>query len=452
MSAQAVLVIRKEELRRRIAGLPAEVEAWRHRTQTDLDYDAHVSQLRAIKILVEVFTQEQRELLNGLDPQGDAAVFQIRAFDLVQNVIRSQKAWDFFRDKLELRFSPTFKEVLWVADTVAWDCYDPVLQAARSAGILKKDELREPPLTYLTAEFSPATWVRGQRPVDMRNYPLGTSYLPIPVIEMPWDHVQNSWEFLALHHEVGHDLEADLKLREPLKASLKKSLEDAGVPAARVQRWLKWQGEVFADLVALQLGGPAFAEALMDLLLLPASMVITYDPKDPHPTPYPRMLMNAAYIPTLIPGDQTLVVHGQQITERWQALYDSQSKFDEIDDFPTVFRALMDTPLPEALKGKTPRQLMEYKLADHLRTRQAVGYMMTGNDKPTKQLRPRHCVSAGRLAVTQAALDNVLSDTLLIDINQRTMKLVREHAPAGERASNSSTPHKEFIASFAKNF
>ena len=95
---------------------------------------------------------------------------------------------------------------------------------------------------------------------------------------------------------------------------------------------------------------------------------------------------------------------------------------------------------------------MEYKLADHLRIRQAVGYMLTGQDKPTKQLRPRHCVSAGRLAVTQAALDNVLSDSLLIDINQRTMKLVREHALPGERASNSSTPHKEFIASFAKNF
>jgi len=454
MSTAAVLDMRKEELRRRVNGLPAEVDAWRKSTQTVLDYNAHSSQLEAIKTLVDVFTKEQKVLLQGLDPQGDVAAFESNAFDLVQNVIRSQKMWDFFRDKLILRFSPTFKEALWVADTVAWDCYDPVLQAARDAGILKKAELREPPLTYLTAEWSPATWVRGQRPIDGRNYPLGTSSLPIPVIELPWDHVENTWEFLALHHEVGHDLEADLKLREPLKVSLKKALEDVGAPAARVQRWLSWQGEIFADLVALQLGGPAFAEALMGLLLLPAVKVITDIPSDPHPTPYPRILMNAAYIPTLIPGEQTLVLHGQQIAERWKAIYGSQPRFDALaGDFPSVVPALMDTALPVELNGMTVRQLMEYKLADHLRILKAVGYMLTGKgNKPTKELKPRHCVSAGRLAVTQAALDATLSEALLNDINGRTMKLVRENAKVGLRAGDTSAPHKAFIASFAANF
>lgn len=453
MSARAVLITRKEELRRRVDALPTEVQAWRLRTQNDLDSNAHFSQLNAISILVDVFTQQQQALLQALDPDGDLAVFQSKAFDLVQNVIRSQKLWDFFRDKLDLRFSPTFKEVLWVADTIAWDCYDPVLGNAKSAGILKQAERREPPLTYLTAEFSPATWVRGDRPNDGRNYHLGASTLPIPVIELPWDHVENTWEFLSLHHEVGHDLEADLKLREPLAAALKKALTEASVPAARIQQWQNWQGEVFADLVGLQLGGPAFAEALLNMLLLPAPKVIAFNPNDPHPTHYPRILMSAAYIPTLIPGDPSLTAHSQQIADRWQALYGIQPQFDPVvGDFLLVFSALMDTPLPEVLQGKTVRQLMEYKAADHARIQAAIDFMLTGMNKPSTQLRPRHCVSAARLAVTQAALNNTLSDALLNDINQRTMKLVRDNAPAVLRAGDGSTPHKKFIASFAQNF
>ena len=62
-----------------------------------------------------------------------------------------QKVWDFFRKKFELRFSDTFKDILWVADTVAWDCYRPVLEAAAGEDILPKSQFREPPLTYLTA-------------------------------------------------------------------------------------------------------------------------------------------------------------------------------------------------------------------------------------------------------------------------------------------------------------
>jgi hypothetical protein len=365
----------------------------------------------------------------------------------VINIIRSQQLWDFFRDKLDLRFSPTFKEVLWVADTVAWNCYRPVLDLAADLGIIIRTELREPPLTYLTAEFSPATWVRGSRPEDGRNYQWGSSKIPIPVIELPWDHVENIWEFMTLHHEVAHDLEADLKLRKPLAASLETVLKAAGVPGDRVQQWLTWQGEVFADLVGLQLGGPAFAETLMHLLLLPKGMVTTFAPEDPHPTHYPRILMNAVYIPTMISNHQVLADHGTQIADRWEAIYGKQPQFTELSgDFPLVFQALMDTPLP-VLQGKSVRHLMPYTAADDQRIRNAVGYLLTGMNQPAK-LEPRHCVGAARLAVTQAASAGTLSGNALTQINQRTMELVKANAAPGLRGEHASTPHKQFIASF----
>ena len=451
MSAKATLEVRKEEFRRRVEALPHEVNEWKQRTQNELDSNLHFSQLQAIGILVDTFAQQQSDLLAQLEPAGDAAAFQLVGLQLLQSIASSQHAWDFFRDKLDLRFSPAFKEVLWVADTVAWDCYRPVLDGAAAVGILDPWALREPPLTYLSAELSPLTWVRGSRPNDGRAYDLGTSRLPIPVIEVPWDHVENTWELMSLHHEVGHDLEADLKLRGVLAASLQTVLSNNGVPPSRVQQWLAWQGEVLADLVGLQLGGAPFAEVLTHLLLLPEPLVTILDEEDPHPTPYLRILMNAAYIPTMIKDHQPLADDSQQIADRWVAIYGNQPQLDPWGgDFALVFAALMDTALPE-LKGRTVRELMPYGAADDARIRNAVGYMRTGMNKPA-QLRPRHCISAARRAVTQSALEGMLSSDVLNTINQRAMELVRANAPGGLRGGDSSTPHRQFIASFAHGF
>jgi hypothetical protein len=450
MSAPIAYQIRKEELRRRVEALPKEVTAWQDRTQAEVDENLHFSQLQAIGALMDAFKEQQEDLLAQMDPAGDSAAFQDAAFELVKSIIRAQRFWDFFRDKLDLRFSPSFKEPLWVADTVAWDCYRPVLDRAAGFGILPASSLREPPLTYLTAEFSPATWVRKSRPNDGRDYHLGEARLPIPVIELPWDHVENTWEFMSLHHEVGHDLDADLKLRAPLAKSLEKELDKANVPANRIDRWLDWLGEILADLIGLQLGGPAFAESLMHLLLLPANLVTILDPDDPHPTNYPRILMNAAYAPTMVANHQPLADHAQQIKDRWIALYGPQPQFDDfLADFPTAYKAIMDTPLPE-LKCQTVRDLMPYTQADDQRIRAAAGYMLTGMNWPS-DLAPRHAVSAARLAVTQAAQGAggvTMTDTLLTGIHQRAIEVVRANAPDGLRAADDSTPHQQFIAGF----
>ncbi|MBN2549266.1 MAG: hypothetical protein JXB15_08920, partial [Anaerolineales bacterium] len=269
----------------------------------------------------------------------------------------------------------------------------------------------------------------------------------IPVIEMPWDHIENAWEFLALHHEVGHDLEADLKLRARLVLNLQGALLAKNVPLERVQTWLAWQAEVFADLTALQLGGPAFVETLMHLLMLPKDMVTVFNPEDPHPTHYVRILMNAAYIPTLIAGNAALAAYGAQMAERWQSLYGLHKHFDTyISDFPVVFQALMDTPMPELL-NQTMRQLLPYSAADEARIQKGAGYLRTGKSKPAS-LRPRHCISAARLAVSQASQEGGLSDDLLDQVQQRLMALVRENGPEGLRGGDGSTPHKQFIASF----
>jgi hypothetical protein len=464
MSLESTFILRREELRRRVEALPREVEAWRGFTTTALDMDVHFSQLNAISTLMEVYVEEQRAMLDAVGPGSPPAYFQADGFELIKLITNAQHVWDFFRDKLDLRFSPTFKIPLWVADAVAWSCHRPVLELAAKKGILDPDELREPPLTYLTADYSPATWVRGSRPNDGRNYHLGTSNLPIPIIGVPWDHVENFWEFTSIQHEVGHDIEADLKLRPSLSDNLRGRLDAAGVSASRIDVWVKWEGEVFADLVGLQLGGPAFADSMIHLLMLPVPGVTVYSPDDPHPTPYVRVLMLAAYIRELVPEPKAgeaherqirdarsrLDAHAREVERTWVELYGSQPQLEQYAaDFPHVFRALMDTAMPE-LKGLSVRSLMPFSAADDVRIRAAAAYLATGDDAPAAgSVAPRHCVSAARLAVK--LLDATADDfgDRLEEVNRRTADLVRDNTPPGLRGGDDTTPHKKFIASFA---
>ena len=456
------LALRRQELARRVESLPKEVCAWKERSRNELDMNAHFSQIEALGVFMDALIDRQRTLLSDLDSTTNPEKFRETALKLVQEIIKSQRVWDFFRDKLELRFSPDFKDVLWVADTVTWDCYRPVMDRAVLAGIVPAAQVREPPLTYLSAEFSPLTWVRGSRPNDGRDYHLGAARLPIPVIQVPWDHLANLWELVSLPHEVGHDLEADLRLRPELLLSLQTALESAGVPQERVKIWLAWEGEVFADLVGLQLGGPAFARGLMHLILLPASFVTAYDPGDPHPTHFVRMLMNAAYVRTLVEENQAVADEAAAIEAVWRALYGDAAGLEPFEnDFDRVFAALMDTKMT-VLRGKTVRDLMPYTAADNARLRQAASYLRTGQNVPGPRSMPaRHAVSAARLAAAAAveaaiqapgggaAGDSDPAD-VLGGINERLIKLVRDQAIPGLRAGDTSTPHKRFVAGFAE--
>ena len=138
MCATEVLRIRKDEMLRRVEAMPREVAAWHGAVKDQLDLQLHFSQLRAIGTLTAAFEAEQRGLLGQLDAAGDAATFQRACMALTRSILRGQTAWDFFRDKLDLRRS-SFKDQLWAADTIAWDCHRPVLDAAAQWGIVDGD-------------------------------------------------------------------------------------------------------------------------------------------------------------------------------------------------------------------------------------------------------------------------------------------------------------------------
>lgn len=440
--------MRRAELSARVTALPAAVEAWRVATVNELDSQLHFSQVRAIQTIVTTLCADAAAQLASIP--GDDAALLGALLDCSRSLLRAEKCWDYFRSKLDLRRSPA-KEALWTADTVAWNCYRPVMEAAVQAGAIAPGALPEPPLTYSTATLSPLTWMRGLRPHDGQTFLLGDGVqtLPFPVIELPWEQLDNPWELMAIHHEVGHDLERDLQLGAPLRAALAEALLTAGAPVARRRVWDGWMSEVFADLVGIQLGGPAFADALATLIAFPPDFAKRFDATDPHPTHYLRPLLLAAVLQTINPTLAVLAEDAARLRGRWLELYgDAPELADYPDDFTVVSGALMDTAFP-VLHGRTVRQLMPYEAAHDSTIRAASAYLRTGFNQP-QQIEPRHVICAARRAIAEFAPTGsaAADDASLASLRQRIHGMVRRFAPGGVRAAGAD--RKAALAEFAR--
>src|SRR5262249_15115003 len=179
------------------------------------------------------------------------------------------------------------------------------------------------------------------------------------------------------------------------------------------------------------------------------------------PTHYVRMLMNAAYVRALVQENQAVADEAAAIEAVWKAFYGDVAGFEPFEnDFGHVFAALMDTKMT-ALRGKTVRDLMPYTAADDTRIRHAASYLRTGQNAPGPlSMTPRHAVSAARLAA-DAAVEAVQAPggtsaggleltTVLSEINERLVELIRDQAAPGLRAGDTSTSHKRFVAGFAE--
>ena len=453
MSNPLTLVTRRMELERRSHMLPNEVKSWINRSINQIDFNSHYSQLQAINIMMEVFFDRQKKIIEGFNSPEETADFQFRIFRLLREITRTQGIWDFFRDKLESRFNPELKDPLAIADTVAFDCYRSTLNKAQELDIITADQFREPPLTYLTVTDSPATLPRGSFPWD-EDHSLKDAKLPIPVIELPWEHISNLWEFLSVHHEVAHDLEVDLQLRPVLLNSLKQRLIKAGVPDSRIDIWSKWEKEIFADLVGLLFAGPAFVYSMINTLLLPPQSVISYNSEDSHPSHYIRIFLNSAFVRTLIKGNKKIIKEADKLDNLWIKLYGNIEKIgnhmviDFKNDLPIIFAALIDSKF-DILKGYSVRELIPYTASDDAKIKSAIIFLMSGQDRPS-YIRPRHIISASRLALDQIAIQSDDHSNKINDLNIRTAELVKANTPSGLRAAVDSNKHRDFIKSLAE--
>jgi hypothetical protein len=182
--------------------------------------------------------------------------------DILSRLRRLVDAERVFRLVLELRAQELLDVAEWVpiARSAAFEGYQQGMQSARALGVAPPE--RWPvPAVLLEPMATPVTLVRGRE---------GTAFgiagkrmeLPFPVVLLPWYPVSAFGSLSVIQHEIGHNLDEDLGITEPLRAVLAERLAAASVKPADVDRWCGWCREIVADAFGCLFAGVALAAEL----------------------------------------------------------------------------------------------------------------------------------------------------------------------------------------------
>lgn len=217
---------------------------------------------------------------------------------------RARRLFGMFYEVFAQR-GTSFGPALAAHDAIADDCYQAIRQAAPrifSGPLLK-------PVCYMEHGYSPATMRRG---VQLSRL-LGETN-PFPLIRIPWDRDQ-PWQAVFLH-EVAHNLQADLGIWQETRTAVLRRLAGQLRQPLLASIYGRWHKEIFADLAAILLGGPAAAWSMAEFLAHPAPRTLTYRPGGAHPTAYLRVKILAEMLRRLGFGGDAA-----RLNQVWDTLY-----------------------------------------------------------------------------------------------------------------------------------
>jgi hypothetical protein len=283
----------------------------------------------------------------------------------------------------------SFGPALAAHDAVAQDCYAAVRETA--PGILGAPLLK--PVCYMEHGYSPATMRRGVALARLLGEPN-----PFPLIRIPWDRDQ-PWQAVFLH-EVAHNLQADLGIwQENERAVLRRTLQFGGTPLLTTT-WRRWHKEIFADLAAILLGGPAAAWGMAEFLAHPAPRTLTFRAGSAHPTAYLRVFILCEALRRL-----AFPREAQRLERVWRSLYDRHAPGRIPGDLVGTANRLVPEVVDEIL-FQTRRNLGQHAVADIIRftpddearIREGARHLAAG-ETGRVDLPPRHLVSAAHYAL-----------------------------------------------------
>lgn len=259
------------EIRRRVAALRVEVDERRNAAENNLaGAGVNRSQLQALDVMMDALLERQDRLLQQAESAASATERAARYVELQREIVGAQGLWRLFRFIFDQRRDEPGRTLLRAADVIAADCYNSMMATAKHWQLLR-DEVRPPPLTFFDARFSALTASRG---VEANAFGLALGgyrslRLPLPVILLPSDQAESLWLYTTLHHEVGHNLDQDLRppggrmISTELLFQLATSVPDA----TRRRDWERWMPEIVADAFGVLLGGAGFGYTMAALLL-----------------------------------------------------------------------------------------------------------------------------------------------------------------------------------------
>jgi hypothetical protein len=297
-----------------------------------------------------------------------------------------QTTWQLFRTCFEQRVLPHVEPIMPLLDAIAFDCYFPVLDEARRAGLTESSFLKEAPLTFLDIGLDVAPWRRHVQAQSRQGAPL-----PIPLVRVQREDVDNAWNLLAICHEVGHDIYHNLNLEEETRQKIYLTLKSLGVSDQRAQLWITWHAELFADLVGTLIAGPAYVDSGMERLAAPPDQMLRIDPHDPHPTPYLR-----PFLGTFLVREMGFVDEAVHLEEEWVSVYGSSPEFQMFfQEIPYVVHTLVHGEY-QSLKGRALSGFVRvYKQEDDRTVTRAKAAIL--REQPA-ECRPLQAVCAARYA------------------------------------------------------
>lgn len=322
-----------------------------------------------------------------------------------REIDRARRAFGMFFEVFGQRGS-RFAPALAAYDAIAADCYAAV---RRAAPLVFRGPLVKP-LTYMEHGYSPSTQRRGvtlSRLLGERN--------PFPVIRVPWDR-DNPWQSVFLH-EVAHNLQADLGLWEENRLALARRLARESGDATVHAVYGRWHKEIFADLAALLLGGPAACWGLMDFLAHPAPKTLTYKPGGMHPTGLLRVPILGEMLRRM-----GFAEDAAQVRRVWTGLYGARTRSRRSHRLPPALLTNTDATIAavvDEIAYQTRRGLAQRALADVIpfthddeRRIRDGGHLLARGLVPGG-LPPRLLVSASRYALQSGAPAAGLSRTVI---------------------------------------
>lgn len=300
-----------------------------------------------------------------------------------------EKIWDFYFELFGQR-QGRYGDWLLSCDRIAMDCY----QAAYTNLGVARSVPAPPPFCYMRTGFAPATIRRG---IPLRR--LGKQLNPFPLVQLPYHRLVNPWTLGAVMHEVSHNLQSDLGLSKdiPRQVGLRLLKADLGRSVAKV--WVRWNREMFADMSALLLGGPATVGSLMDVIGRAPAAVFAFSERGPHPTPYLRLLISTELLRRM-----GFEAEAEQYARAWTRIYPNPRAGTiparVVETFPKACALAVDSmcfrPFP-SLGNKPLAQVFNFGKKNQKMIEEAARRMAAGIDPGI--VPERYLIGAARYAL-----------------------------------------------------
>jgi hypothetical protein len=376
----------------------------------DRPYAPSAAHFRAANQRLTTIDQQIAQRLGQLEQTWQSAPKQRVLVDIAlveREVDRARRAFGLFFEIFSQRGS-AFAPALSAHDVIAEDCYRAVRQAAPSLfrGPLIK------PLSYMEHGFSPATMRRGV----LLNRLLGEPN-PFPIVRIPWDR-DNPWQPVFLH-EVSHNLQADLGIWQENRRAVVRRILRASSDPGLTRIYGLWHKEIFADLAAILLGGPAAAWGMATFLANPAPRAMTFRRGSAHPTAYLRVHILAEMLRRLGFSEEA-----RRLSKVWDDLYNPRT----VNRLPPRLLSTSSQLIPEVVDEiafQTRRNLAHRALADIIpfdrEHEQAIraGAKILARGQIPQELPPRHLVSAAGYALNEGRIaPRLLSERVIDRLNE----------------------------------